>query len=959
LTLPVLELRTAPGERTGSESEAPCALVGRERELERLRELVAAAVNGRGALAWVTGEPGAGKTALLERVRDELGALSPRAIAASGRCLELLDAPEDFSPLVQVTGEILRGPSREPMADALAAQCPHWCLYHPAEFAGRVSSEELRRAGTIDARALMRQLSDALYTFSAEAPLVLFLEDLQWTDRATADFLRIFAARLRRERVLVIGSFRAANAHTAPEALSSLSYRSQDCSELRLHLGPLAEKDVLALVERQLPEVGCHQRLARAVWKKSEGLPLFVARLLRDWGDRRRATDVPENVSDQAIDEALSRVPASVTGFIRQELVRLSEAERALLDAAAVIGCEFDTSTLAAALRAEEGEVEQQLDRLESARQLIVRLREEEPGDGQLTVAYRFCHALVQSELYALLPVQRRVELHRQVGAALLGRLRRKEQYSRCDYAYEPRAQTQLAFHLERGRNFAGAVVALLRAGDYCDRRFAKREAVSYYQRARELLQKTTREEQAFFRVLVAQSMGWARFGLGALELARSEFRTAAEGARELEEGPRSPAIQGVVEQGLGYLDVEWEDPSLRRPTAMIPDVAAHGVYALRAEAYFGECAALARAERYAELIEVAAELLEVGRRSGSVVRQTEGLAWLGTAQLEMGSLVRATATIEECLALSRALGSGRGSEMSTYARAVVHALQGELTAAAERFESLCGRTAVAHVVALCLVQLGDIYAKRGELARSLACHHEAVEVRRAGLGESAAAASGWIYRELGALREALELDLRALACCPDDEPQRRRFLSYSVATTHARLGDLASARRALDAVELPEGMGASLLNRQPEWEARCELSAAAARHAELTELAALWLRAAKAEHAREGALKAAVFLAESALEAGDRDGASAHLQAALDSYQTHPIPLVGLRIFRFWERLSLERGERAVAARARDAALASFEGIVSTIEDPTLRRSFCRSSAVPRSARVSPVFGT
>jgi tetratricopeptide (TPR) repeat protein len=404
---------------------------------------------------------------------------------------------------------------------------------------------------------------------------------------------------------------------------------------------------------------------------------------------------------------------------------------------------------------------------------------------------------------------------------------------------------------------------------------------------------------------------------------------------------------------------VQWEDPSLRRPTPMIPEIAAHGMYALRAEAHFGECAALARAERYAELMEVAAELHELGRRSGSVVRQAEGLAWLGTAQLEIGSLERATATIDECLVLARALGSGRGPEMSTYARAVIHALQGEHAAAAERFESLRGRTAVAHVVALCLVQLGDLHAKQGRFGRSLACHREAVEARRAGLGERAAPASGWIYRELGAPREALELDLHALACCPDDEPQRRRSLSYSVAATHARVGDLTSALRALDSVELPEGMRASLLNRQPEWEARCELFAAAGRHAELTELAALWLRAAKAESAREGMLKAAVFLAESALEACDRDGAGAHLRAAFDAYQTHPIPLIGLRMFRLWERLALERGERAVAAQARDAALASFESIASTIEDPALRRSFGKNIAVPRSARVSCAIGT
>src|SRR5688500_13284779 len=253
LAPPVLEVVATSNRPGRGQLAGRRELVGREHEFERLLGLFRDAQSGSGALLWLTGEPGIGKTALLEHTLRELSGLEPSLIIGSGKCLSLHVTHEPFFPVIEALSQMLRGPSSELVKQALVTHCPHWCLHHPGYFAGHAVLERLQREGAlIDATTLMRQLCDALVSLTTHATLVLSLEDLHWADSGTADLIRILASRVTRERVLVIGTYRAATATAAPRALGGLVHQSDGAGQV-LHLGPLREAHVLLLVEREHP----------------------------------------------------------------------------------------------------------------------------------------------------------------------------------------------------------------------------------------------------------------------------------------------------------------------------------------------------------------------------------------------------------------------------------------------------------------------------------------------------------------------------------------------------------------------------------------------------------------------------------------------------------------------------------------------------------------------------------
>jgi DNA-binding winged helix-turn-helix (wHTH) protein/tetratricopeptide (TPR) repeat protein len=956
LTAPVLELPAGERKPRVVAMDGGRQLVGRDRELLRLRELFAETRSGSGGITWVSGEPGIGKTALLERFRSELAALERPPSSGWGNCLELHGSSEPFYGVIDAVSDLLRGPGSEATAAALTAHCPHWCLHHPGRFVGHPACERLKRDGaTIEAPVLMRQLCEALIALTAHAPLVLFFEDLQWADEATADFLKVVASRSLSERILVVGTFRAGAASMAPSLISGLVQGSEARAERWLRLPALSEADVVDLVMQEPRGPLVDERLARWLWRTSEGLPLFVVRLLCGVTDEMASALARTESEPRApLEEVLVRAPVGVSAFIRQQLQGLGVAHRTLLDVAAVIGEEFQASALADVLQLAEAVVERELGILETKHQLVSFLREEELLNGSLTERYRFRHTLVRAELYGLLTAQGRIGLHQRVAEALARPLRKLASHTRGDDAYDNRGQAELAFHWEQARNFPEAILALLKAGDYCDRRAGKEKALVYYARARALLPKTTALEQALLGLFLAQGAGWAKFGLGRLEEARREFRAAGELALELETQQHDPAAEAAFERGFRYLDVEWEDPLVQRPMAMLPDKSEVGVRVLRAEAYFGECVTLGRAERYPELAEVAAELLALGRRSGNQQREAEALAWLGCSQLELGELELAKATLDECLSLTRVPGYLRSLDLSSYARGVLHALQGEFEQAAEYFEAIRGRAVTFLGLTRCLTQLGDICAKQGHIRRALAQHREGLELFRASLGARATTDEGWIYRELGAPREGLELDLRALATLPVDDFSRRRALSYSVVASRARLMECEAARRTLGEIVVHDAIRNSPLNQHNEWLARCEIHAAAREYDELGRLGANWYRVAEAQKAREGMLKAQRFLGLAARGRGDLERARLHLQSALEVHERHPLPLFGVRAYRDLERIELERGERGAAERARRAGDMLFESIAASIEDAGLKLAFQQSARCFRERSVT-----
>src|SRR5262249_39675879 len=137
--------------------------VGRETELQRLQQLLDRTLAGSGRIAFITGEPGIGKTALAAEFLRRARSKSERVIVSSGRCLEQFDIAEAYLPFLQALGELLLGPDGKTVATVLRTHAPTWCKQFPSVFGSAETLDRLNQE-TIGAtrERMVREMGDAL-----------------------------------------------------------------------------------------------------------------------------------------------------------------------------------------------------------------------------------------------------------------------------------------------------------------------------------------------------------------------------------------------------------------------------------------------------------------------------------------------------------------------------------------------------------------------------------------------------------------------------------------------------------------------------------------------------------------------------------------------------------------------------------------------------------------------------
>jgi DNA-binding winged helix-turn-helix (wHTH) protein/tetratricopeptide (TPR) repeat protein len=446
--------------------EAP---VGREAELARLVELYGRAGGGRRQVVFVTGEPGIGKTTLVEAFTAEV-ARGRAGLVARGQCLEQRGAPEPYLPVFDALDRLCRDDG-EAVA-VLSRLAPTWLVQMPALVGPGDRADLERRAlgGTRD--RMLREAAEALEAVAARHPLVLVLEDLHWADPSTVDLLDWLARRDTPARLLVVGTYRPADALAggAPIGDTGADLRLRGLAD-ELRLGELGPAPVAALLERRLPGAEVPDDLARLVHRRTDGVPLFVVQLAQAWTD----ADVLRPTAGRwelapGPDGADRQVPDDLRRLLELQLERLDADDLAMLEAAAVGGIEFAAAT--AASGGPEG-----VEAVEGRCAALARqgrfLRATGPvawPDGTVSAGFRFTHDLHRTVLYDRIPAGRRARLHAAVGR----RLERAYGRAAAQHAAE------LAAQFLAGHDHPRAVGHLQAAAMQALGRSAPREAIQH-----------------------------------------------------------------------------------------------------------------------------------------------------------------------------------------------------------------------------------------------------------------------------------------------------------------------------------------------------------------------------------------------------------------------------------------------------------------------------------------------
>ena len=505
------------------------SFVGREAELTRLHRAWDLACGGERTVVWIVGEPGIGKTALIEHFMASLGDVA----YAHGQCVEHYGAGEPYLPVLEALAELCRNDSTVP--DLLRAVAPAWLMQLPW-LCGAEEREALRRemAG-VGPERMLREMGEVLDRLTVRRPLLLVTEDLHWSDRATIQLMDYIARRRGSARLMWLTSFRLAEVVALEHPLNTLR------RELRLHalctevvLDPFSEAEIAACIATQSQSLAKDEEFVRAVHDRTDGVPLFVASILRDVQTRANEDVVASRV-------VASAVPENVGTIVDHYVARLGTEQRRLLTAAAVCGAQFRVSTIADVLGCDAASVESTCEELARGR-LWLGAQPSETDSVRLDLSYAFSHALFRHVLYERTAPLARAQLHGAVGEAL--------ERERAAGVSVP--ASEVAMHFERSQDRLRSLHYFAEAADAALAHLSPAECMALTERGLALLEGAPPRPECHATELTL----WAQRGVAAFHLlgVNDTTRDAFEHAYALLDRAADHPMRGLVLHGLGYV---------------------------------------------------------------------------------------------------------------------------------------------------------------------------------------------------------------------------------------------------------------------------------------------------------------------------------------------------------------------------------------------------------------------
>lgn len=504
------------------------SLIGRASALDVLHRLVDSMQHAGAQVLFITGEAGIGKSRLVAEVKAY--ASEREVCVLQSNCF-----PEDqaypYAPLLEMLrAQFARQPPDilaarvAPFARELAVLLPE-CVTLPPDVPPppQLNAEQAqRRLFSAFAHCLLHEPS----------PTLLLLEDLHWCDDSTLDAL-LYLVRSATRPVLLIGTYR--DDEMTPRQQQWLMQLDRARLSQELQLARLTRDEVAAMLVA-IFGAGCPVQpvFLDAIYDLAEGNPFYVEELLK--GLVSSGDIFHTGTMWDCRPSADLHIPRSLHGLVQQRLLALGATAREVLTLAAVIGRRFDFALLQRIARIDEVELLGCIKELIAA-QLVV---EESPDQ------FAFRHALSRQAIYSDLLIRERRGLHRAVAETI-------------EQMYRPTLEmrlSDLAYHFYAARQWAGALVYAVWAGEQARELYAPRSAIEQYTRALDAAHQLAqppvsphapRLELAPVRLYTARGQVYET--LGEFEPALADYTRAVDLARAT--GDRAAEWQALLHLGM------------------------------------------------------------------------------------------------------------------------------------------------------------------------------------------------------------------------------------------------------------------------------------------------------------------------------------------------------------------------------------------------------------------------
>jgi predicted ATPase len=388
------------------------AFVGREPHLARLRECFATAEAGTRQIVFLTGEPGSGKSALVEEFLLALGTQRP-LLSSLTRCLEAEIHTDPYEPLMEILEDLCEADSTGSIIRLLGDYAPavisrmsgHIFREHP-EFLARAGAE------LISIAAMKRQIIHVVEILARTRPMLLVFEDIQWADRATIDWLNRIAHRTSPARLMLVATcmLPLPNTPESPIRKMKLELLSRSLS-VRIRLNRITQDDISMYLARSFPDVSPDNTQVEGLFEQTGGNPFMMHAVLEPPAIQDVTAPLKGKYPSKSTQlAALSNV--KVKEFLGLQMDALPSADRGLLEAASVVGLTFSVSSVAAILDTDPDTVQGGLKTYLDIDRFVRNVRGEPHKSGE---DYEFVLAGIRDVLYEGILPMRKQQMHRRL----------------------------------------------------------------------------------------------------------------------------------------------------------------------------------------------------------------------------------------------------------------------------------------------------------------------------------------------------------------------------------------------------------------------------------------------------------------------------------------------------------------------------------------------------------------
>ena len=700
--------------------------VGREREVERLRQALGRAASGHGQVVALIGEAGVGKSRLVWETTHShrthgwlvLGASSVSygkatpyqpVLGLLRRRFKIQDGDDPQEVRARIIGTLLA------LDEGLKPTLPTFLalLDVPVDEPQWQALDGLqRRQRTLEAvKSLLVRESEA-------QPLLLVFEDLHWIDSETQALLDSLVESVPTARILLLVTYR-------PEYRHRWGHRPW-YAELRLApLSPQSAEELLHALLGDAPDI---RPLRRPLMDRTEGNPFFLEESVRTLVETGVVVG-QRGAHRLAKPFQATLVPTTVQAVLAARIDRLTPEEKRLLQCAAVVGKDVRLSLLRVIADVDEDMLRQYLGSLQAAEFLYEVWALPDPE-------YTFKHSLTHEVAYGGLLHEARRKLHRRIVDAL-EQLPVEATAGRVE---------QLAHHALLGEAWDTAAGYLRQAGLTAASRSAHREAVTRFEQALDALARLPKSRETIEGSIdLRLDLRGALHMLGDFEQVLDHLRAAETQARVLDDQPRLARISAFLCQYFRLLgDLASAIPAGER-AVLIAARTGDPLLCAGADSGLGPaCAARGDYRRAADLLAATVERLQ-----GTLVSESLGMTgplsvfcriYLVCSLAELGEFRPAASRADEALAIAENAAQVYSLAFACYGAGTLHLLQGQIAqsvALLERGLDLCRTWILPLIHPLLASSLGEAYALSARSAEAIAlledAERQAVAMRRLG----------------------------------------------------------------------------------------------------------------------------------------------------------------------------------------------------------------------------------